>query len=214
MLGQQKNICFLTRGVPRNYLCTDPEAGGVSTDLQRQVGGEQRATQDQWEWCVCVCMCVCVCSVGCFECFLFHLHVQCEVQPQYMYMYIVVNSARVNMLVYTVSTCFYIVRYVIYYAWMISHSTAVIGWLNKQINEQMMGGVRGPVPSSSLPLSTIRHSSPLTFSSSSAPPHTHHLVGSVLLMSLSLLLASTHSRSTVYNVHVQYAPKKVPTTLA
>ena len=92
---------------------------------------------------------------------------------------------------------------------MISHSTAVIGWLNKQINEQMMGGVRGPVPSSSLPLSTIRHSSPLTFSSSSAPPHTHHLVGSVLCaVHITLYCSYLSLLSTIYMYvyNVQYAP--------
>ena len=38
----------------------------------------------------------------------------------------------------------------------------VIGWLNKQINEQMMGGRVPPAGPASLPFSTIRHSSPLT----------------------------------------------------
>lgn len=60
---------------------------------------------------------------------------------------------------------------------------AVIGWLNKQINEQQMLGGRLPMSvgsghggggSNSLPLSTIRHSSPLTFSS--VPSHAQHMV--------------------------------------
>ena len=38
----------------------------------------------------------------------------------------------------------------------------VIGWLNKQINDQMLGGRVPPPGPTSLPLSTIRHSSPLT----------------------------------------------------
>ena len=63
---------------------------------------------------------------------------------------------------------------------------AVIGWLNKQINEQQMMGGRVPVGvvggvggggvgvggSNSLPLSTIRHFSPLISTSA----HSHHLV--------------------------------------
>lgn len=40
----------------------------------------------------------------------------------------------------------------------------VIGWLNKQINDQMLGGRVPPPGPASLPLSTIRHSSPLTSS--------------------------------------------------
>lgn len=66
---------------------------------------------------------------------------------------------------------------------------AVIGWLNKQINEQMMGGGgRGPLAPNSLPLSTIRHSSPLT--STTAPPHTQHLVGMLNTIVVCVLLCA------------------------
>ena len=47
-------------------------------------------------------------------------------------------------------------------------ATSVIGWLNKQINEQMLGG-RGSAFPGTLPLSAIRRSSPLTSATAPQP---------------------------------------------
>lgn len=73
-----------------------------------------------------------------------------------------------------------------------SSPRAVIGWLNKQINEQMMSG-RVPLSSgpASLPLSTIRHSSsPLT---TSAPLNLPVSPSIVLQYTLSLSLTLSMS---------------------
>ena len=60
---------------------------------------------------------------------------------------------------------------------------AVIGWLNKQINEQMMSGRVPPTGPASLPLSTIRHASPLT-----SAPHMVYLCVKNLFLDLCTYL--------------------------